>query len=162
LELIKHFEQGPKGGHATHPYQDSTGHMTIGWGHLIRKGETFVTPMSAQAADALLRKDVIWAEDDANGLLDDYNIQPTQDQFDALVSIIFNCGAGVHDGVMGDIADSTLLRKWAAGDVVGAGDQFLVWNKGRINGKLTAIPGLTRRRQSERHLFRYGVLKFYF
>jgi lysozyme len=63
---------------------------------------------------------------------------------------------------MGDIADSTLLRKWAAGDVVGAGDQFLVWNKGRINGKLTAIPGLTRRRQSERHLFRYGVLKFYF
>jgi lysozyme len=66
--------------------------------------------------------------------------------FGALVSFAFNAG-------LGNLGQSTLLRKLNAGDRAGAAEQFLVWNKGRVRGVLTELPGLTRRRRAERALF---------
>lgn len=161
-ELLHHFEQGPKGGFAAFPYKDSVGKWTIGWGHLILPGEDFSKGISEEQADAIFLKDAAKAVAQANKLLDAIGVQDTQEQFDALVSLIFNAGAGKRDGIKGDVADSTLLDKWQAGDIQGAADQFLAWNKGRVNGKLVPISGLTRRRQADRHLFLTGELKFYF
>ncbi len=65
-----------------------------------------------------------------------------QHQFDALVSLSFNIGAGAFHR-------STLLRKLNAGDVAGAAQQFHVWKwaGGRVQS------GLIIRRAAERALF---------
>lgn len=66
----------------------------------------------------------------------------TQNQFDALVSLVFNIGAGAFGG-------STLLRLLNLRDYAGAAAQFLRWNK--AGGR--EMPGLTRRRADERDRF---------
>ena len=53
----------------------------------------------------------------------------------------------------GNLVASTLLRKVNAGDFAGAAEQFLVWDKARVNGVLQPLAGLTRRRRAERALF---------
>lgn len=66
----------------------------------------------------------------------------SQNQFDALVSLVYNIG-------ISGFSKSTLLKKLNAGDYTGAADQFLRWNKdgGRV------ITGLKRRREAERAVF---------
>ena len=53
---------------------------------------------------------------------------------------------------IGAACRSTLARKANAGDLFGACDELLKWNKGRINGKLQVIRGLANRREAERAL----------
>jgi lysozyme len=78
---------------------------------------------------------------------------PTVHQAAALLCLAYNVGVGAHDGVKGDLADSTLLARFNAGNFTGAADQFLVWNKARVGGKLVVLPGLDTRRHVERDLF---------
>jgi GH24 family phage-related lysozyme (muramidase) len=80
-------------------------------------------------------------------------LTPTVPQLAALLSLAYNVGVGARDGTKGDLADSTLIEKLNAGDAAGAADEFLRWNKARIGGVLKPLPGLTRRRVSERALF---------
>ena len=120
-------------------YLDAVGKPTIGYGHLIRPGETFNGPISQQQAEALLRKDL---SDTEQGIAKAVRVSITQGQFDALASFVFNLGAG-------RLRSSTLLRKLNAGDYAGAADQFLLWDK--AGGK--PLKGLTKRRQAERKLF---------
>ena len=77
-----------------------------------------------------------------------------QHQFDALVSFTYNCGVGAFN-------TSTLRKKLVAKDYVGAGAQFLAWDKGVVNGKLIALPGLTARRRSERKMFESGIYEMH-
>lgn len=79
---------------------------------------------------------------------------PTAHQLAALISLAFNVGVGCHDGVRGDLADSTLLQKYNAGDLAGAAEQFQVWNKAHVDGVLTVLNGLTNRRLAEEALFK--------
>ena len=66
--------------------------------------------------------------------------QLSQNQFDALCSLVFNIGCGAFQG-------STLLRKLKAGET--AASEFLRWNKaGGVE-----LKGLTRRREAEMRLF---------
>jgi GH24 family phage-related lysozyme (muramidase) len=65
-----------------------------------------------------------------------------QNQFDALVSFVFNLGAG-------NFAGSTLLKMVNASDFNNAAGQFIRWN--RAGGKV--LTGLTRRREAEAALF---------
>ena len=77
----------------------------------------------------------------------------TQGQFDALVSIVYNVGAGsaTRDGIirLKSGQPSTLLRKLNAGDYQGAADAFLSW----ISPGSNVEAGLRRRRAAERALF---------
>lgn len=68
----------------------------------------------------------------------------TQHQFDAMVSLAYNIGAG-----RGGLATSTVLRKHKAGDYIGAANAFVMWNKN--DGKV--MRGLTRRRLAEADLY---------
>lgn len=79
--------------------------------------------------------------------------EPTLHQAAALVSLAFNVGVGLHDGIRGDLADSTLLERFNAGDFPKAADCFLDWNKSHVSGVLTVLRGLTKRREAERALF---------
>jgi lysozyme len=78
---------------------------------------------------------------------------PGLHQAAALESLAYNIGVGAHDGIKGDLADSTLLARFNAGDIAGAADQFLSWDKAHVKGRLTVLPGLTQRRGEERRLF---------
>lgn len=75
-----------------------------------------------------------------------YVTQPvTQDQYDALVSFVYNIGET-------QFRKSTLLRKLNAGDCYGAGYEFIRWIN--VNGK--PVNGLRTRRDIERALFEKG------
>ena len=130
---------------------DAQGFPTIGIGHLVKKGDTSYDGKTLSDADidALFAGDVKWAEDIINGL----GLPLTQNQFDALVSFVYNVGPGkkgVKDGLItlrnGD--PSSILRNMRAGNIQAAGDSMLSWT--RSAG--VVMPGLVKRRQAERAL----------
>lgn len=122
-------------------YLDTRGIPTIGTGHTglvdgtpVTKGMVITSDKSSQ----LLRSDLQWTEKVIN---DNVKVPLTQNQYDALCSLIFNIGASAFIG-------STVLRKLNVKDYAGAADAFLMWKKA---GKKPDI--LLRRRQRERALF---------
>lgn len=126
---------------------------TIGWGHT---GDDVVQGMqiSQIEADRLLRDvDLPSFERDVNHLtapIIGAGRTITQAQFDALVSFAYNVGSDIDDDTKAEgLGDSTLLKKFIAGDDEGAADEFLKWNRsaGRV------LLGLKRRRYAERLLF---------
>ncbi len=125
------------------PYNDSAGHATIGVGHLIHRGPVTAADRRRYAgftrADAirLLRRDVAQREAAVDRLV---RVELNQNEFDALVSLVFNIGEGAKG-----FAGSTVLRLLNAADRRGAADAFLMW---KIGG-----PGLIHRRRRERALF---------
>ncbi|MGH6989726.1 MAG: lysozyme [Stellaceae bacterium] len=137
-------------GFRAHVYRDAAGNPTIGYGHLLREGEGFRDGIFEGAARELLRRDASGAE---SAIRNDVATALNQHQFDALVSFTFNVGAGAF-------LRSTLLAKLNDGEFAAAADQFPRWNKVRIEGVLTTNPGLTRRREDERRLFRDGDYGF--
>lgn len=110
---------------------------TIGWGHTSNVTEGMV--ITEVQAEAFLRSDLGWAEDAVNAKV---KVGLTQHHFDALVSFVFNIGAGAF-------SSSTLLRKLNAGDYAGAANEFPRWNKQK--GKV--LGGLVTRRAMEMEYF---------
>lgn len=160
MEILMHFERGPNGSFAARRYQgkaDRPGVWTIGWGHVIKPGEQFDEPLDEDAAYELLWDDAQATRRKCNILFDRRKIRTTQEQFDALVSLAFNVGVGVHDGKKGDFADSTLLDYMERQQTQLAAAEFDKWvySAGRIQ------PGLVRRRKCEKHLFLTGQLNFF-
>jgi lysozyme len=130
---------------------DAKGFPTIGVGHLVSKTDKSYDgkTLSDAEIDALFAADVKWAEDIINGL----GLPLKQNQFDALVSFVYNVGPGkkgVKDGLItlrnGD--PSSVLRNMRAGNIQAAGDSMLSWT--RSAGKV--MSGLVKRRQAERAL----------
>jgi lysozyme len=66
----------------------------------------------------------------------------SQNQFDALVSWVYNLGNG-------NLTSSTMLKVLNSGDYAGVPAQIKRWNK--AGGKV--LEGLTRRRQAEADMF---------
>lgn len=127
-------------------YKDQAGKPTIGYGHLIKPGESFTT-ISEPEAVALLAQDVSIAVDAVSQLV---TVPLSQHEFDALVSFTFNLGEGA-------LASSTLLRKLNASDRAGATAEFVKWNNVRQNGVLVPSAGITNRRIAEARLFSGGA-----
>lgn len=127
-------------------YLDSVGILTIGVGHTTAAGPPAVKKgmrISAAESDQILTRDLVDVEASINKAV---KVPLNQSQFDALVSLVFNIGGTAF-------AKSTLLKKLNARDFGAAANQFLVWNKGTVNGKRVAIGGLTTRRKAERVQF---------
>lgn len=70
----------------------------------------------------------------------------TQNQWDALVSLVYNIGTG-------NFADSSVREYLNAKNYAKAADAFLSWNKQRTPKGLVIVPGLVTRRKEERALF---------
>lgn len=119
---------------------------TIGYGHTktARKGMR----ITKAEADVLLRQDIAWVR----AAIKKYVKVPlTQNQYDAVASLIYNIGAGAFKR-------STVCRRLNASDYGGAANAFLMWDKqrNRKTGQLEVLRGLTKRRQEERSLFLKG------
>lgn len=121
----------------TEAYLDQRGIPTIAYGHTlgVKMGDT----CTGDEALAWLDSDLLVA-DKAIGRL--CPVPLTQNQYDALTSLVFNIGQGNFD-------HSTVLACIIRGEWDAAANAFLMWNK--VNGATNA--GLDRRRQAERLLF---------
>jgi lysozyme len=127
-------------------YQDSVGIWTVGVGHTSAAGPPKVTKgmrITAAESDEILARDLAAVEASINALVE---VPLSQNEFDALVSLVFNIGAGAFK-------KSTVLRSLNGGNRTGAADAMLAWNKGTVSGKKVALKGLTTRRQDERAQF---------
>ncbi len=140
LMIIKEFE-----GFSPKPYLCPAGKRTIGYGHVILAHERFPTFMSRITADALLQED---ASRVARGIESMIEWPVTQNQFDAMLCLAYNIGNSAFAG-------STLLKKLNSGDIAGAADEFLRWDKvtNPKTGQKEPLAGLTKRRMAERKLF---------
>lgn len=134
--LIKSFESL-----RLQSYHCPAGILTIGYGHTgnVKIGDN----ISLKQADCYLMQDLYQAEKAINQMV---KVDLTQNQYDALCSLVFNIGTG-------NFSKSTLLTKLNTGDYEGASKQFMVWIKNRVNGELVISKGLCNRRYKERELF---------
>lgn len=73
-------------------------------------------------------------------------VAPNQNQFDALVSLVYNIGEGAF-------AKSSVLRLHNESNFEGAAAAFALWNKAKVNGVLQPVTGLTNRRAREAALY---------
>lgn len=113
---------------------------TIGYGHVIRKGEN-IEHLTENEAKDLLRKDLKDTVSLVSNLTKGLNLP--QNKFDALVSFAYNCGSGA-------LGRSTLLKDIKAGaNYEKIKDDFLAWSY--CNG--VKLKGLMNRRLDEYEIF---------
>lgn len=139
IDLVVHYE-----GYRDKAYLCSANVWTLGIGSTTWFGKKVRQGMRCTRAEAekQFREDIVRFE---NGVKKYVTRDMTQGQFDAAVSFAYNCGVGAF-------ADSTLLRKFNAGDDEAPRTEFMRWTNG-------GLQGLVYRRQSEVHLFYTGEFK---
>jgi len=136
LSLIKEFE-----GLRLRAYRCPAGVLTIGYGHTKNVRENDI--LDQRKAEYLLIQDLAWVEDVVNRECSNLN----QNQFDALVSFVFNCGEK-------NFMRSTLLKCLKANPQnTNIRGEFVRWNKG---GGIV-LAGLIRRRRAEADLYFNGI-----
>ncbi|MBS3913273.1 MAG: glycoside hydrolase family protein [Bacteroidetes bacterium] len=146
VELIKRFE-----GFRASKYNDQAGHCTIGYGTLIHKGacngdaseQPYNNNITEARATELLMERIAEFVRIINS---NVNTPLNQNQFNALVSLVYNIGAA-------NFQRSTLLRELNAGNTDRVPPEIRRWNKVRIGGVLQESEGLSRRRNTEANLF---------
>ena len=140
IDLVKKYE-----GCQLKAYRCPAGVITIGYGHtgsIDGKPLTMSTIITQQKAEQLLINNLNGSYAQAVNKLK--NIK-NQNQFDALVSFCYNLGTGIFKG--------NLLNAINSGDDKEVARQMRLYNKARVNGGLTELKGLTRRRNEEAELF---------
>jgi len=138
IDLIQRFE-----GFRSEAYRCPAGKLTIGYGHVIGKNETIPAPLSRSQASELLKADLTVRENIISNLL---AVDVTQNQFDALISFVYNVGISAF-------SNSTLLKLLNKSDYIGAAREFTKWTKATVNGRKVTLAGLVKRRAAERELF---------
>jgi len=158
LELIQAWEGLEDGDPSTvnlDPYMDHSGYWTIGWGHLIvdmngvrMEGEErrqdamdmYPGGITKEEATALFAEDCQPRVGQLNRLLGD--APTTQEQFDALFSLLYNIGSG-------NMSKSRVLAAHRNQDYGNAYDFFLdhIYSKGKPSR------GLKNRREQERAMY---------
>lgn len=114
-------------------------YLTIGYGHYgpdVKEGQT----ITKEEATKLLQQDVQTAENELNQLLRQ-NVLLTQNQFDALCSLVFNIGVG-------NFRKST-LRKKLLNHIQSVDCEFMKW----VYSDGHYVQGLYNRRKKEVELF---------
>ena len=146
VELIKNFE-----GFSDKLYNDPAGHCTVGYGTLVHRGncdgqtseQPYTSGVTKDRATELLTHE-------AGGFAGTINSKVTvplnQNQFDALVSFVYNVGPGAFE-------KSTLLKLLNQGKYDSVPTELKKWTKARQNGQVVDLPGLVKRRAAEAELF---------
>lgn len=135
IDLIKEFE-----GFRKEAYLCPGLVWTIGYGHTrgVRQGDV----ISESKAEEFLRGDLEEVESIVGHMI---TVEIDQNQFDALVSLVYNIGSG-------NFYDSTIRRliNKECWDITKLEHAWKMWKRG--GGK--TLPGLVRRREAEFNLYK--------
>ncbi len=160
ITLIKSFESlhdGDLSKIGLQPKMDPVGIWTEGWGHAIvdENGEfvrgkdkmqlayKLAKIKTEEEADQILFEDLGPREKTVNKMV---KVKLNQNQFDALVSFVYNIGSG-------NFQKSSVLKWLNLGELKTAADSFKLFNK--AGGEV--MLGLIRRRLAEKELFLKAV-----
>lgn len=143
VDLVKKFEGLHKVGKdgKIRAYRCPAGRWTCGFGST--KGVRSNTVWTRAEAEERLMLDL---KEHESVVKQSVTVPLTQGQYDALVSFVYNLGGG-------NFRSSTLLKLLNQGKYDEVPEQFMRWNKARVDGKLTPLKGLTRRRAAEAAIF---------
>ncbi|HHR6079224.1 TPA: glycoside hydrolase family protein [Providencia alcalifaciens] len=131
-------------------YNDSEGFCTIGYGHLISRNSCeniildndFSDGITEEKANELFNIDLVRFE---NAIKRDVTVKLFQHEYDALVSLLFNCGSNfLKDGKAPKLLSSINMENYETA----ANELLDITNNG--------VPGLVRRREAERSIFLLG------
>lgn len=136
--MVAHFE-----GYRPFIYKDAVGIPTVGYGHVVKKGERIPQPLLPKDAYALLMQDL---NAHANVMSKDIKVPLRQNQYDALASFVFNVGNG-------KFKTSTVLKQVNAKDHTSVPNQLKRYVY--AGGKL--LTGLVNRREQESNLYAYNT-----
>ena len=139
IDLIKKFE-----GFQSKAYKCPANIPTIGYGSTM-----WTNGVKVKMGDVITEHDaenlLFWEVANKSKAIGVINV--SQSKFDALVSFAYNLGIGA-------LRDSTLFKKVRLNsDDPTIRDEFMKWTKARVNGKLTELPGLVKRRKAEADLY---------
>ena len=146
IQFIKEFE-----GFSGKPYKDSDGKYTIGYGtrcpdDLVEK--YMADPMTKEEADRELREKLVTYESEVNRFIDRNGLSYKQQQFDALVSLVFNCGSSwLSKG-------STLVKALTTG--AQGSDLIYAFSIYSMSGGSRSL-GHVRRRLAEANIYLNGL-----
>lgn len=118
-ELIK-----PREGLKLYPYNDA-GKDSIYYGHQILPGETFLNTQAE--ADLILQRDIVKAENIVKSRI---TVPLNQNQFDALVSLVYNIPYAVYDGTIDDkinsgATETEIRTTWQSYNKIKQGDGYI-------------------------------------
>jgi lysozyme len=152
IDAIKHYE-----GFSPKVYFCPAGKKTVGYGHVLDKGEAY-TSVSQLQADLLLYQDITKAIFNLEKLAPEL-FEAEEHKLEkvlAVTSFMFNVGET-------NFRSSTLLKKIRNKEWTDAANEFLRWNKTTDpkTGQKIELAGLTKRRQSEALLFSEGKTKLF-
>lgn len=118
-----------------------SGVPTGGYGHTrgVKNGDV----VSVEQAEKWLSEDCAEAR---AAILRLVKVPLTSNQLGALTSFVFNLGSGA-------LAQSTLLRMLNARQYENVPAQMMRWRNATVDGKLTEMPGLVKRRKYESTLW---------
>lgn len=134
INFIKSFEA-----FSPIPYICPGGSRTIGYGHVLAKGE-YYSRITLSDAEELLKHDLAIVE---TAIIRNINVALSQNQFDSLVSFTFNVGAG-------SLQRSLLRQKINYGSSIDdISYEFLRWVY--ANGR--KLSGLIKRRMLESRVY---------
>lgn len=144
IELIKRWE-----GFRQYAYRDVGGIWTIGYGRAygVKEGD-YVTEAQAEQMLAEDLKPTFLAIQD---LQTQIPVALSIYQRGALASFAYNVGVSALRN------SKSVAGRLRSGDIEGAADGLLLYNKARVDGALVRIRGLANRRADERDVFLTGV-----
>lgn len=125
------------------------GKSTIGYGHVIKAGESYPNGITKDQALVLFKSDTQWAIDATNKQI---TVSLNQHQFDAVVSLIFNIGPGapsIDKGFYNSYVRRSINNGNRSANIV-ANWKLFKYAGGRSNN------GLINRRKDETELFVNG------
>ncbi|WP_025886491.1 lysozyme [Asaia prunellae] len=129
------------------PYLCPANYWTIGYGNrFLANGKPITattSPITKEEALNLLRQTVVTLQEKLRSFV---TVPLTDYQEGALLSWQFNVGSNAA-------RSSTLVRLLNQRLYASAAQQFLVWDKATVNGKLIVLRGLQRRRKIESAVF---------
>jgi len=142
MPLIKKFE-----GFRAAPYKDSASIPTIGYGTILYPTGKAVTmtdkPVTEEDATGFLSYQMSLKSKAIGPMLQKL---ASLHQAAAMLSLTYNIGTSAFQS-------STVLKKFNAGDIQGAADAFLMWDKATVDGQRVVIDGLHNRRLAEQAIF---------
>lgn len=145
------------------PYVDPVGIPTIGLGSIAYPNGKRVTmadtPISEAYAYEIMNWELDEKEDAVKRFMSRTGVSLNQDQFDALVSMCYNCGVGILD------VGSSLRAAITSGNMGKIQSAMNLYVKGTVTKwgirRKVTLQGLVNRRKCEWMLFSTGTIVYY-